>query len=122
MRRFFTKNLMLVVLGFVSFSVVAQVNTLKITAPPGIAGEYNIQRFNWGAVKSQPLTAPAEFAVDGTAPFNDGCETITNDLTGKIAFIDRNLCGISIKSDNAIKAGAIAVIICNTATGTGPNT
>jgi hypothetical protein len=122
MRRFFTKNLMLVVLGFVSFNMMAQVNKLKITAPVGIAGDYDIQRFNWGAVKSQPLKAVAEFAVDGTAPFNDGCETITNDLTGKVAFIDRNLCGISIKSDNAIKAGAIAVIICNTATGTGANT
>lgn len=121
MRRFFTKNLMLVVLGFVSFNMMAQVNKLKITAPVGIAGDYNIQRFNWGAVKSQPLKAVAEFAVDGTAPFNDGCEAITNDLTGKVAFIDRNLCGISIKTDNAIKAGAIAVIICNTPTGTGPN-
>ncbi len=117
MRRFFTKNLMLVVLGFVSFSVVAQVNTLKITAPIVIAGEYSVQRFNWGALVSTPISGEAIFAVDETAPFNDGCETITNDLTGKIAFIDRNLCGIGIKSDNAVKAGAIAVVICNTAAG-----
>lgn len=122
MRRFFTKNLMLVALGFVSFSVMAQVNTLKITSPVGAAGEYRVQRFNWGAIKSTPQTAVAEFAVDATAPINDGCQTITNDLTGNIAFIDRNLCGISIKSDNAIKAGAIAVVICNTDGGTGPNT
>ncbi len=121
MRRFFTKNLMLVALGFVSFSMMAQVNTLKITSPAGIAGEYKVQRFNWGAIKSQPLTAPAEFVVDATAPFNDGCEPLTNDLTGKVAFADRNLCGISIKSDNAVKAGAIAVVICNTPTGTAAN-
>lgn len=117
MRRFFTKNLMLVVLGFVSINMMAQVNTLKITAPVGIAGEYSVQRFNWGALVSTPITGEAIFAVDGTAPFNDGCETITNDLTGKIAFIDRNLCNIGIKSDNAVKAGAIAVVICNTSAG-----
>lgn len=127
MRRFFTKNLMLVVLGLVSMSAIAQVNTLKLTGNVGAAGEYSIQRFNWGAYVSQPVTGAAEFAVDGTAPINDGCDAITNDLTGKIAFIDRNIagstpsCGISVKSDNAIKKGAIAVIICNTPTGTGPN-
>ncbi len=127
MRRFFTKNLMLVALGFVSFSVMAQVNTLRITAPVGIAGEYSVQRFNWGAIKSQPLTAEAAFAVDATAPFNDGCQAITNDLTGKVAFIDRNQtganpsCGISAKTQNAIAKGAIAVVICNINAGTGAN-
>lgn len=44
MRRFFTKNLMLVVLGLVSMSAIAQVNTLKLTGNVGAAGEYSIQK------------------------------------------------------------------------------
>ena len=127
MRRFFTKNLMLVVLGLVSISAVAQVNTLRLAGNAGVAGEYSVQRFNWGALKSQPLTAAAAFAVDATAPFNDGCQAITNDLTGRVAFIDRNQtganpsCGIADKTRNAIARGAIAVVICNINGGTAAN-
>ena len=42
-----------------------------------------------------------------------GCDPIADDLTGKIAIIDRGLCFFSTKSVNAQNAGAIGVIICN---------
>ena len=41
------------------------------------------------------------------------CKTITTDLTGKIALIDRGLCTFSQKAKLAEDKGAIAVIICN---------
>lgn len=41
------------------------------------------------------------------------CKSITTDLTGKIALIDRGLCNFSQKAKLAEDKGAIAVIICN---------
>ncbi|MFO0494175.1 MAG: PA domain-containing protein [Flavobacteriia bacterium] len=43
----------------------------------------------------------------------EGCNELTNDLTGKIAVIYRNTCNFSIKALNAQTAGAIGVIIIN---------
>lgn len=118
MLKFFTKNLLLVVLSFVAIDMMGQINTLKITAPVGIAGDYKLTRFNWGPIKSTALVADAAYGVDATAPVNDGCSDLTNDLTGKIGFIDRGTCGLPDKAQRLEKAGAIAAIICNTATGT----
>jgi hypothetical protein len=43
----------------------------------------------------------------------EGCNPLTNVLTGKIAVIYRNTCNFSIKALNAQNAGAIGVIIVN---------
>ena len=43
----------------------------------------------------------------------EGCNPLTNVLTGKIAVIYRNTCNFSIKAFNAQTAGAIGVIIVN---------
>ncbi len=43
----------------------------------------------------------------------EGCNPLTNDLTGKIAVIYRNTCNFSVKALNAQDAGAIGVIIIN---------
>jgi hypothetical protein len=42
-----------------------------------------------------------------------GCNPIINDLTGKIALIDRGICNFSVKAYAAQQAGAIGVIIAN---------
>ena len=117
MRNFFTKHFLLVVLTFVAADMLAQINTLKITAPAAIAGEYDVQRFNWGPIVSTSVTGEAKYGDDGTAPVNDGCTDLTNDLTGTIGFLDRGVCGLSDKAARIEKAGGIAAIICNTATG-----
>ena len=44
----------------------------------------------------------------------EGCNPLTNDLTGKIAVIYRNTCNFSLKALNAQNAGAVGVIIINT--------
>jgi hypothetical protein len=51
---------------------------------------------------------------DGVGVVTDGCETITTNLTGKVALIDRGACGFVLKVKNAQNAGAKAVIIANT--------
>jgi len=50
--------------------------------------------------------------VAATSPA-DGCGAITNDVSGKIALINRGTCTFTSKAVNAEDAGAIAVIIAN---------
>lgn len=59
------------------------------------------------------VTADMRVVTDGTAPAEDGCETITNDLTGRIALIDRGNCSFVLKVTNATAAGAVGVIVMN---------
>jgi len=63
------------------------------------------------------LTAELILVSDGTIPDSDACETIQNDLTGKIALIDRGTCEFGSKALKAQNAGAIAVIIVNNVPG-----
>ncbi len=94
---------------------------LRVTAPAGVAGDYDIGLATFGpAISAGSVTGPVELAVDGTAPTSDGCEAITNDLTGKIAFIDRGTCAFVQKALNAQNAGAIGVIIADNAAGCPP--
>lgn len=127
MRRFFTKQILLMLLGFAAIDVMGQINTLKITAPAGIAGEYTVQRFNWGPITSTAVSGSVGYGDDGVAPVNDGCSDFTNDLTGKIGFVDRDPCaataatGVVNKASRLEKIGAIAAVICNTTTGSAAN-
>ncbi len=52
----------------------------------------------------------ADYTV--TTPTN-GCTTITNDLTGMIALIDRGVCTFTTKVRNAQARGAIGVLVVN---------
>lgn len=51
-----------------------------------------------------------------TSPAN-GCTTISTDLTGQIALIDRGVCTFSTKIRNAEAAGAIGVLVVNNVAG-----
>lgn len=58
-------------------------------------------------------TGELVLGVDGTAPANNGCEALTNTVTGKIVIVDRGDCSFKTKVLNAQNAGAIAVLIVN---------
>lgn len=51
--------------------------------------------------------------VNGNPTWQDACEPVINDLTGKIAVVYRSFCWHDIKADYAQQAGAIGVIIIN---------
>lgn len=117
MRRFFTKHLFLMVLSFVAVDMMGQaINSVIITEPSSIAGAYGAVRQAWGSQSNTPIIGDAAFVNDGSTEGSgtiyDGCQT-NNDLSGKIAFVDRGVCAFTIKVKNAQLKGAIAVVICN---------
>jgi hypothetical protein len=72
------------------------------------------------SVPAGGLTADVELANDGVNTASDACEAVTNDLTGKIALVDRGSCTFVLKAQNAEAAGAIGVIIANNQSGASP--
>lgn len=60
----------------------------------------------------QDVTAP----YVRTTPLN-GCATIQENLTGKIALIDRGVCNFGVKVRNAAAKGAIGVLVANNVAG-----
>lgn len=111
----FQGGLILTVMLLLAVQVVnAQSHRLVITEPAGIAGEYEMLAGAFGPASCaiDDITAEANFVVDGTGG-TEACDTVTNDLTGKIAFIDRGSCNFSLKALNAQEKGAIAVVVCN---------
>jgi len=87
---------------------------LEISEPESVAGFYvgGGAAFFEGCI-TEPIIGEIVQATDGTATPNEGCEAITNDISGKIALLDRGSCTFEQKALNAQAAGAIALIICN---------
>jgi hypothetical protein len=94
---------------------------LRVNSPPAIATDYPVGLATFGPPLGSPgLTGDVVLAEDGTAPINDGCEAITNNVAGKIVIIDRGLCTFTVKALAAQNAGAIGVIIADNAAGCPP--
>jgi hypothetical protein len=71
-------------------------------------------------VPAAGITGDIILADDGVGVSSDACEPIVNDLTGKIALVDRGACTFVSKAQNAEAAGATAVIIANNQPGATP--
>ncbi|HEX2120095.1 MAG TPA: M36 family metallopeptidase, partial [Thermoanaerobaculia bacterium] len=88
-------------------------NQVAINSPAGL-GPYPASAAVFGPPLDETgITGDVVLAVDGLGAANDACETITNDLTGRIAFVDRGTCNFILKVQNAQAAGAIGVIVAN---------
>jgi hypothetical protein len=60
------------------------------------------------------LTGGVVAVTDGTAPNDDGCEPITNNIAGKIALVTfSGVCGSLATVNNVAAAGAIGVILAD---------
>ena len=104
-----------VTLDKVSFLGPAPV--LIVTAPAAIAGEKVAAPAAFGAaVPPAGISGEVLAASDtgGTSAL-DGCESLTTNVTGKIALMVRGNCNFTVKVKNAQNAGAIAAIIDNNA-------
>ena len=113
MKLTFTK-IVFTLLSFLSISLVQgqDVNRMIATSN-GSDTEYDFAIASFGDPTLQ-ISAEAILAEDATAPINDICEPITNDVSGKIAVIDRGMCSFLTKVRAAQANSAVAVVICNT--------
>ena len=59
------------------------------------------------------LTAPVALLDDGVGTTSDACDPLSQDLTGKIALIDRGTCDFQPKVFAAQGAGAVGVLIAD---------
>jgi uncharacterized repeat protein (TIGR01451 family) len=98
--------------------------SVRVNAPPGIAGNYVAGTAAFGTIP--PVGGVTGNVVIGLDPADaagplttDGCSPLTNAaaVAGNIALIDRGTCGFTVKVKTAQDAGAIAVIIANSAAG-----
>jgi uncharacterized repeat protein (TIGR01451 family) len=91
-------------------------NSVTILSPNSIAGTLQTASADAGfgaAITSTPVTGETITVSDGTTSPTLGCNPIVNNLTGKIALVDRGTCEFGVKALNAQRKGAIGVIICN---------
>jgi hypothetical protein len=97
---------------------------VHINSPAAIAGDKQFGEAAFGPTissLSMPITAPVMLVNDGVGTTSDGCEPLpAGSLNGKIALIDRGICGFAVKTKMAQTAGALAVIIANNAAGAPP--
>ena len=97
---------------------------LAINSPASIAGNYAATAAAFGpALTPAGLTGNVVLALDpadGVGPSTtDACSPLTNAgaVAGNIALLDRGTCGFVVKVKNAQNAGAVGVIVANSATG-----
>lgn len=88
---------------------------LRIDSPEEAEGEYptSLAVFGPQISASNPITGEVAIVHSGGSFPTQGCTQPNNDLTGKIALIDRGNCEFGVKIVNAQNSGAIGVIICN---------
>ena len=117
MKKFFTKKavllsaFVLVAFGYANSQVV---NTLTITAPTSVEGDYVALIVpGFGQQLTGTLSGEGTFADNSVSmdPCEDG--VVGMSVQGKLAFMDRGNCEYGYKALAAENAGAVAVVICN---------
>lgn len=101
--------------GFMQMYTWSRNGLLNVTAPLSLAGIYETRTASFGLPISDTVFIAGEVVIadDGSGSSTLACNEIQNDLTGKIALIDRGECFFSTKVYHAELAGAVAAIICN---------
>jgi hypothetical protein len=104
--------------------VLGNVPTLKIVTPaPGESGVYDYGTASFGPAVTTP-SAFGTLAVVPASASGAGCSAFdvatAAAVAGKVAIIDRGVCGFAVKAKNAQNAGAFGVIIANNAAGSAP--
>ncbi|HKE17987.1 MAG TPA: M36 family metallopeptidase [Kofleriaceae bacterium] len=91
-------------------------NSFEVTAPPELAGPYPVAGAEFGVDDLVSASGDLVLVDDGAAPdggtLTDGCEAFTG-VTGAVAVVTRGLCTFELKAQNAVAAGAAAIVIVN---------
>jgi hypothetical protein len=105
---------------------VLQPGTPQVTVNvPAALGTLRVGTATFGPALTSPGVTGnvviAQDPADAAGPSTtDGCSAITNNLTGRIALVDRGTCGFAVKVKNAQSAGAIAALIVDNVAGGPP--
>ncbi|GGC68590.1 PA domain-containing protein [Undibacterium terreum] len=107
--------------------LAAGTQRLNISGPNAAdaAGDFPIGTASFGVALSSPgVTGQLMPVVDQTNGTGLACNPLSGvnalAVNGRIALIDRGVCGFAVKAKNAQDAGAIGVVIANNAAGTAP--
>jgi hypothetical protein len=97
---------------------------LVVSAPASVAGTYQVGTASFGPLLSSPGVTAEVMPVSDNLAAGNGCTAFSPAnvaaVTGKIALIDRGICGFTVKVKNAQLAGAVGVIIADNAAGSPP--
>jgi len=93
--------------------VLCAPTVVEVTAPVSIAGLYEAPLAVFNSDCSVTVAGDVILVNDGSGVTSDACSTIAQNLTGKIALVDRGTCAFVTKVLNAQNAGAIGVIVVN---------
>ena len=88
---------------------------LDVLSPTAISGTYSTGTADFGAtITDVPVTGEVVMVSDQSSQNqSQGCATTSQDLTNKIAMVDRGGCLFAEKAINAQNAGAIGLIVVN---------
>jgi hypothetical protein len=90
-------------------------SSVKVNTPKDLKGSYEAQAASYGPPLRENGGTTGKMVVvdDGVGVGSDGCEPIQNNVSGKIALIDRGACAFALKTAYAQLAGAKGVIVVN---------
>jgi hypothetical protein len=101
--------------GARAFSSQGLPNTVRVDAPSSAAGDYLASGANFGPRPTQAgLSGAIAIGRDGGGS-TLGCNPLVDFPAGAIALVDRGGCAFTVKAGNAQDAGAVALIVANTA-------
>ena len=93
---------------------------LQVLTPAPLAGTRAVGLAGFGNDEFDTSGTVVVAADDQGVDAADACETLTNDVTGKIVLVHRGLCSFVQKAQNAQAAGAIGIVVTNVATSAQP--
>ena len=95
---------------------------IRLEQPDSLAGEYAVREASFtppltetGAVAGRLILVDDDFRDGEEGTTWDACEDIqnTNELNGRVAFLQRGVCDFELKITNAEEAGAAAAVVFN---------
>ena len=96
----------------------AQPNAVIVDPPSPAAGEYPASGAAFGPQPTdEGVSGDIVLVDDGSGTPTDGCQSLVGFPSGAVALIDRGGCTFVQKVNNAQDAGAVAVIVVNSAPG-----
>jgi hypothetical protein len=93
---------------------------LKVLTPAALAGSKSVGLAGFGKDQFDTSGTVVLAKDDQGSDSADGCEPLTNNVTGMIVLVHRGVCSFVQKAQNAQDAGALGVVVANVSTSAQP--